>query len=360
MKTIFWFSLLSAESCTFMPTFQRMKKVLLTGAAGFIGFHTAKRLLAHGYTVFGLDSMMAYYDVGLKLSRLSDCGIDPSAIRDREIVQSTVFQNYRFLKQDLADREQINLLFENEQFDCVIHLAAQPGVRESIKNPFSFIDSNINGLITVLEGCRHHEIKHLVFASSSSVYGNAEKVPFSESDSVDHPISLYAATKKSGELMAYTYSHLYNLPVTALRFFTVYGPYGRPDMAYFKFVKAIFEGKEIGVFNNGEQYRDFTYIDDITEGIEKIVSAPPVVNPPYEIFNIGNSSPVHLMEFISIIEEEAGRKAIKIMMPGQPGDVSRTFADMYLLEKRIGFKPKTPLREGIRKFIAWYRSYYKP
>jgi UDP-glucuronate 4-epimerase len=341
------------------PYLTGMKKVLLTGAAGFIGFHTAKRLVSRGYSVLGLDSLIAYYDVGLKLARLADCGIDSSAIRDRNTVQSNIFRNYRFLKQNLADREQIIALFEKERFDCVVHLAAQPGVRESIQNPFSFIDSNINGFITVLEGCRHYAVNHLVFASSSSVYGDAEKVPFSEADNVDHPISLYAATKKSGELMAYTYSHLYNLPVTALRFFTVYGPFGRPDMAYFKFVKAIIEGKEIEVFNNGEQFRDFTYIDDIAEGIEKIMAAPPVNNPPFDLYNIGNSSPVHLMEFISIIEEETGRKAIKKMMPGQPGDVTRTYADIHLLEAKIGFKPKTPVREGIRKFVEWYKSYYK-
>jgi UDP-glucuronate 4-epimerase len=358
MKTIFWFSLLSAESCTFMATFQRMKKVLLTGAAGFIGFHTAKRLLAHGYTVFGLDSIMAYYEVGLKLTRLKECGIDVLPIPDRQPLQSKKYPNYRFIKQNLDERDQIHDLFRQEQFDYVVHLAAQPGVRESITNPFSYIDSNINGFITILEGCRHFGVSHLIFASSSSVYGNAVKVPFSESDNVDHPVSLYAATKKSGELMAYTYSHLYNLPVTALRFFTVYGPYGRPDMAYFKFVKAVLEGKEIEVFNNGEQYRDFTYIDDVVDGLQKILPLLPACNPPFEIYNIGNSSPVHLMDFIRIIEEETGVSSRKKMMPPQPGDVTQTFADIKLLENRIGFKPKIPVREGIRKFVAWYRSYY--
>jgi len=336
-----------------------MKKVLITGAAGFIGFHAVKSMVQKGYDVLGLDSLIFYYDVGLKLARLNETGIIPSTIRDHEIVQSVKYENYRFVKLNLTKREKIIALFNKEKFDIVIHLAAQPGVRESIKNPFMFIDSNINGLITILEGCRYTKVEHLVFASSSSVYGNNSKVPFTEDDNVDHPVSLYAATKKSGELMAYTYSHLYNIPVTALRFFTVYGPWGRPDMAYFKFIRSILDSEPIEVYNNGELFRDFTYIDDVIIGLINLLERKPGSTPPYQLFNIGNSSPVKLMDFIKILEKHIGKEAIKEFKPMQKGDVFKTFADVSSLENAIHYKPKTKLEDGLKSFVDWYLNYFR-
>lgn len=336
-----------------------MRKVLITGAAGFIGFHTTKKMLADGYEVTGLDNLIPYYDVELKKSRLVQLGIIPASIRNGEIEPSTLFPGFHFLKEDLANREAIAALFRNSRFDYVIHLAAQAGVRESITNPYQYIDSNINGLITILEGCRHSGVRHLVFASSSSVYGNNEKVPFAETDPVDHPISLYAATKKSGELMAYTYSHLFNVPITALRFFTVYGPWGRPDMAYYKFAMAIRNGETIEVFNHGDLFRDFTYIDDVVNGITKLLPDQYTSKPPFSVLNIGNSSPVKLMDFIGIIEELMEKKAILKYLPMQPGDVYQTYADVSMLDDRIGFKPETGIRQGLERFVSWFRKYYK-
>jgi len=336
-----------------------MKKILITGAAGFIGFHTTRKLISLGYEVLGLDSLLSYYDVRLKFSRLAELGIVPASVRDEEKAESILHKNFHFLKQDLSSRDNIMELFSKEKFDGVIHLAAQAGVRESITNPYQYIDSNINGFITILEGCRHHAIQNLVFASSSSVYGNNKKVPFSESDPVDHPISLYAATKKSDELMAYTYSHLHQIPITALRFFTVYGPWGRPDMAYFKFVKSILNGDTIEVYNQGNLYRDFTYIDDVVGGILKVLVNIPDSIPPNRILNIGNSSPVKLMEFIGIIETLLNTKAKMKHLPMQAGDVYKTYADVDQLNELVGFKPKTNIRKGLKLFIDWYLNYYK-
>lgn len=335
-----------------------MKQILVTGAAGFIGYHLTAKLTSHGHQVLGVDNLMPYYDVNLKTSRLNALGIIPASIAEGEISASTLIPGFRFLRADLADRKSTDALFKENGFSHVIHLAAQPGVRESIRNPYTYIDSNISGLITVLEGCRHNLPDHLIMASSSSVYGNNDKVPFSESDPVDHPVSLYAATKKSGELMAYTYAHLYGIPTTALRFFTVYGPWGRPDMAYYKFVRAIDRGETIEVYNDGDLYRDFTYVDDIVDAITRLIDNAPTATPPYSVLNIGNSSPVQLMEFIETIESLLGKSASIKYLPMQPGDVYRTYADVDKLDERIGYKPETTIRDGLERFVKWYKMYH--
>lgn len=332
-------------------------KILVTGAAGFIGFHLSRRLLEEGHTVVGLDNLNAYYDVRLKKARLN---------------QLELFDDFRFLCLDLADRNGMARLFADHQLDRVVNLAAQAGVRYSLENPHAYVDSNLVGFINILEGCRHSQVPHLVFASSSSVYGLNTKMPFSVHHNVDHPISLYAATKKSNELMAHTYSYLYGLPTTGLRFFTVYGPWGRPDMALFLFTKAIHEGKPIKVFNHGKMERDFTYIDDIIEGMVRLLEKIPSPNPEwtggtpdpgtspcrYRIYNIGNNNPVPLMDFVEAIELALGKKAVKEFLPLQPGDVPATYADVNDLVEEVGFKPKTSITEGIEKFIEWYLDYY--
>jgi UDP-glucuronate 4-epimerase len=348
-------------------------KILVTGTAGFIGFHLANKLLKAGHEVIGLDIINDYYDVNMKYARLSQNGITKEKIEYNQLIVSGLYSNYRFIMLKLEDRDNLSALFSREKFDRVSNLAAQAGVRYSLSNPYAYIDSNIIGFINILEACRHNNIQHLVYASSSSVYGLNEKIPFSEKDNVDHPLSLYAATKKSNELMAHTYSHLFGLPTTGLRFFTVYGPWGRPDMALFIFTKAILEGKPIQVFNNGEMERDFTYIDDIVEGIFRILTGEPprgnanwsgkTPNPscspaPYKIYNIGNSSPVKLMDFIRAIEQAVGKKAIIEYMPMQAGDVKKTWADMDELEKDVSYKPHFSLENGIRSFINWYSQYY--
>ena len=325
-------------------------KYLVTGAAGFIGMYTAKRLLEQGHEVVGLDNLNDYYDVRLKHYRLE---------------QLTPFNNFTFVKLDLADRQAMADLFKKEQFQRVIHLAAQAGVRYSIENPMAYVDSNLVGMMTILEGCRHNKVEHLVYASSSSVYGMNSKIPFSTSDNVDHPVSLYAATKKSNELMAHSYSHLYGIPTTGLRFFTVYGPAGRPDMAPWLFTDAIANDRVIKVFNNGKMQRDFTYIDDIVEGVIRIQNVIPGDNsnqegsPLYRIFNIGNHEPIELEEFIACIENALGKKAVKEYLPMQDGDVVRTFADVSDLEKCVGYKPKTELQFGINQFVDWFETCYK-
>ncbi len=330
--------------------------VLVTGAAGFIGFYVCQRLLAMGHQVTGLDNLNDYYDVQLKLDRLAQ--LQPLA-------------GFEFVKLDLADRTGIAQLFAGAKFQRVIHLGAQAGGRYSLENPMAYADSNLVGSLTILEGCRQHGIEHLVFASSSSVYGMNSKMPFATSDRVDHPVSLYAATKKANELMAHTYSHLYGLPVTGLRFFTVYGPWGRPDMAMFLFTKAIAQGQPIKVFNHGQMQRDFTYIDDIVEGIIRIQANIPKANPqwdgsdtssssaPYKIFNIGNNQPVKLMTFIQAIEQALGKEAIKQYLPMQDGDVPATFADINDLQQQIGFTPATSIEVGVQRFVQWYTGYYR-
>lgn len=325
-------------------------RVLVTGAAGFIGYHLTQRLLAEDIRVYGIDNLNDYYDVQLKKDRLAQ--LDPQA-------------NFTFEFLDLDNRDRMIQLFQEHRFDCVVNLAAQAGVRYSLQNPFAYVDSNMSGFVNLLEGCRHSQVKHLVFASSSSVYGANTKVPFSVSDNVDHPISLYAASKKANELIAHVYSHLYNLPTTGLRFFTVYGSWGRPDMAYFKFVKAIQEGKPIDVYNFGKMKRDFTYIDDVIEGVVRVMSKPPQVKPkdnsnvPYKLYNIGNNSPVELMTFIKVIENALGKQAEKNFLPMQPGDVPSTYADVDDLMNDVGFKPSTPIEAGIGHFVEWYQGYYK-
>jgi UDP-glucuronate 4-epimerase len=394
-------------------------KILITGTAGFIGFHLARRLLERGDTVVGIDNINDYYDIELKYARLAETGISRVAEQWFTKVQSTKYPNYSFVRMNLEDYEQLNQLFEQEKFDKVCNLAAQAGVRYSLENPMAYINSNIVGFVNILEACRHHNIKHLAYASSSSVYGNNTKMPLSTSDNVDHPISLYAATKKSNELMAHTYSHLFGLPTTGLRFFTVYGPWGRPDMALFLFTKAIFENKPIQVFNNGNMVRDFTYIDDIVEGVVRVIDNPPAQSPleagvpeggttegtssysakstiegttdaassekqtvsskgphpnstgapqssggvrggscPYKVYNIGNSSPVPLMEYIAAIETTLGKTAKKEFLPMQPGDVPRTEADVTDLVDNLGYKPNTSVQKGIERFIDWYRQYF--
>ncbi len=349
-----------------------MAKILVTGTAGFIGYHLAKRLIERGDEVVGLDFINDYYDINLKYARLERTGILKNEIEYGEFVQSSKFKNYKFIMLKLEDREAILKLFSIEKFDKVCNLAAQAGVRYSIENPFTYIDSNIVGFMNILEGCRHNGVNHLVYASSSSVYGLNEEMPFSVHHNVDHPVSLYAASKKSNELMAHTYSYLYQIPTTGLRFFTVYGPWGRPDMALFLFTKAILEGKPIDVFNNGNMQRDFTYVDDIVEGVVRVIDSPPAGNPgwsgrqpdpgtsvaPYRVYNIGNNRPVKLLDFIEAIEDALGKRAVKNFLPMQPGDVPATWADVADLAADFGYQPSTPVEEGIRRFVEWYRGYY--
>lgn len=336
-------------------------KVLITGAAGFIGMHLALRLLERGDHVVGIDNFNDYYDVSLKERRLQEI---QAAARDGQ---------FDFFRLDLADRTGMDRLFAEHGFDAVINLAAQAGVRYSIENPLAYVDSNLVGFAHVLEGCRHHGVKHLVYASSSSVYGANETMPFSVHHNVDHPLSLYAATKKANELMAHTYSHLYGLPTTGLRFFTVYGPWGRPDMALFKFTKNILAGKPIDVFNYGKHRRDFTYIDDIVEGVVRTLDHTATSNPqwsglapdpgsskaPWRVYNIGNQNPVELMDYIAALEQALGRKAELNLLPLQPGDVPDTYADVEQLVQDVGYRPATPVAEGVRRFVAWYRTYYQ-
>lgn len=336
------------------------KKILVTGAAGFIGYFLAKKLAGSGFHVLGIDNINGYYDTKLKFARLADSGISGEAETWHQPIQSSTLPNYRFIRVNLEENEKIFELFQKEKFDCVVNLAAQAGVRYSIENPFAYIESNIIGFMNIIEGCRQYKVKHLVYASSSSVYGDSDKMPLSVDDNVDHPISLYAATKKSNELMAHTYSHLYGLPTTGLRFFTVYGPWGRPDMAYFLFANAIVKGQPIKVFNNGEMYRDFTYIDDIVEGIVRVMNNPPDhEKPPYKIYNIGNSNPVKLQHFIEAIENSLGKKAEKIFLPIQPGDVYKTYADVSGLMDDVGYRPNTPVKEGVARFVSWFKEFYK-
>lgn len=344
-------------------------KILVTGTAGFIGFHLAQKLLQKGDTIVGIDNINDYYNVNLKYDRLSKTGISQDAEKWHVKNQSSIFPGYTFIRMNLEDREELNQLFITEQFDAVCNLAAQAGVRYSIENPHAYISSNIVGFMNVLEACRHNNIQQLIYASSSSVYGNSEKMPLSVTDSVDNPISLYAATKKSNELMAHTYSHLFNMRTTGLRFFTVYGPWGRPDMAPILFANAISNGKPIKVFNNGNLERDFTYIDDIVEGIIRIIksSAPvyqkqvtsnPTQGTPYSIYNIGNGNPVKLLDFIETMETALGRKAIKEFLPMQPGDVYKTFADVTALNNDFGYEPHTSIQKGIGEFVKWFKEYY--
>jgi len=332
-------------------------KILVTGTAGFIGFHIAKKLIENGNEVIGLDNINNYYDVRLKHGRLAETGIVENEIVYGKLIKSKKHPNYKFIKINLEDKENIQNLFEFEKFDTVCHLAAQAGVRYSIENPYTYIDSNIVGFMNILECCRNNNIKHLIYASSSSVYGLNAKIPFSEDEKMDSPISLYAATKKANELMAYTYSHLYHLPTTGLRFFTVYGPWGRPDMAPMLFAKAISENKPIKVFNHGDLSRDFTYIDDIVEGTTRLINTIPYDPPFYRIFNIGNGSPVNLMTFIDTIEKTIGKKVIKNFMPIQPGDVKQTWANTQRLKAEIDYKPEIGIEEGINRFYKWYKEY---
>ena len=348
-------------------------KILVTGTAGFIGAHVALRLLERGDEVVGLDNINDYYDVNLKLGRLDKAGIHADELAWYKFVQSRKYPNYRFIRMNLEDKQAIQMLFANEKFDRVCHLAAQAGVRYSIDNPYAYIQSNIDGFLNILEACRWNKVGHLVYASSSSVYGLNGKVPFSEKDGVAHPVSLYAATKKSNELMAHSYSQLYNLPTTGLRFFTVYGPWGRPDMSPFLFADAILNDRPIKVFNNGDMLRDFTYIDDIVEGVIRCIDKIPLPalewdaeNPdpststaPYRIYNIGNSFPIKLMDFIETIESACGKVAVKNYLPMQPGDVYQTNADTSALERDMGYKPAKKLIDGINETVAWFKEYYK-
>ncbi len=332
-----------------------MVNILVTGAAGFIGYHLSQRLLAQGDTVIGLDNLNAYYDVSLKQARLAQLENQPG---------------FRFYKLDLADREGIAQLFAQDSFEFVVHLAAQAGVRYSLKNPYAYVDSNLVGFTNILEGCRHSDIKHLVFASSSSVYGANTKVPFSVQDNVDCPVSLYAATKKANELMAHAYSYLYNIPTTGLRFFTVYGSWYRPDMALFLFTKAILAEQPINVFNYGRMQRDFTYVDDVVEGVVRVMGKipPPEASgnsspgsrssAPYKLYNIGNNQPIELLQLIETLEQCLGKTAVKNMLPMQPGDVPITYADVDDLIQDVGFRPNTPIEVGVERFVQWYRSYY--
>lgn len=334
------------------------KRILITGAAGFIGFHLAQKAISRGYLVHGIDNLNDYYDVSLKRARLTIL---------------TKLPEFSFQEADLADAKGLNEIFSEEAFACVINLAAQAGVRYSLINPHAYLESNLHGFLNILEACRHHKIGHLIYASSSSVYGANKKMPFSVHDNVDHPLSLYAASKKANELMAHTYSSLYDLPTTGLRFFTVYGPYGRPDMALFLFTKAILEGQPIDVYNHGKMRRDFTYVDDIVESIARLIPKIPMPDPkwsalkpdpsssfaPYRVYNIGNNKPVELLRFIEVIEEKIGKKAIKNFLPIQDGDVPETYADVEDLMREVDFKPSTPIETGVGNFVDWYRDYYK-
>lgn len=349
-----------------------MHTTLVTGAAGFIGFHLCKRLLNEGFQVIGIDNVNDYYDRNLKFARLEQLGITKEAEAYGKPIQSTKYDNFTFIRLHLEDYENVSFTFNQYSIDCVINLAAQAGVRYSIDHPFSYTSSNITGFLSILEACRHHHVSHLIYASSSSVYGLNTQQPFSVHHRVDHPISLYAATKRANELMAHTYSHLYGIPTTGLRFFTVYGPWGRPDMAYYKFAKAILEEKPIEVYNNGDMYRDFTYIDDIIDGIMLIRKKhpkqrnlknndfldPAVSTAPFTIYNIGNSHPEKLSDFISILEQKLGKKAQKQYLPMQPGDVYSTSADISDLEKDFGWHPRTYLEEGLGQFCSWFLKYY--
>lgn len=347
-------------------------KILLTGAAGFIGAHVAEKLLMEGNEVIGIDCVNAYYDPSLKFARLSRLGISSESEQWSKPVLSDKWPLFTFIRMDISDKEAMKAIFEEGKFDVVVHLAAQPGVRYSITHPQSYIENNINGFLNILEGCRKTNIKHLVFASSSSVYGLNGQIPFSEKHSIAHPVSLYAATKKSNELMAHAYSYIFRIPITGLRFFTVYGPWGRPDMSPFLFIDGIMNGKTIKVFNNGDMLRDFTYIDDITESIARIVKVIPTSNnnwdsmaadpscssAPYKIYNVGNQHPTKLLDYISAIEEIIGKKAIKEMHPMQPGDVYQTYADSSALAQATGFRPSVSLRDGIKKTVEWFKAYY--
>jgi UDP-glucuronate 4-epimerase len=349
-------------------------KFLITGVAGFIGFHVCKRLLDENtdIEVVGLDNLNSYYDVNLKFGRLQELGID-NHIEINKYKESLIIDRFKFIQMDLSDSDSIKKLFEEEKFDIVVNLAAQAGVRYSLKNPAAYIQSNIDGFLNILEGCRQNSIKHLVYASSSSVYGLNGKVPFSESDSIAHPVSLYAATKKANELMAHSYSHLYQIPSTGLRFFTVYGPWGRPDMSPFLFTDAILNNRPIKIFNNGNMLRDFTYIDDIVDGIIRVINHAPlpskqwdniVSNPgsssaPYKVYNIGNSKPIKLMDFITAIENAIGVVSKKEFLPMQMGDVYQTYADTTALQNDLGFIPKTDLNIGVKKTVDWYRYFYQ-
>ena len=348
-------------------------KILVTGAAGFIGYHLAKQLVSNGFEVVGFDSINDYYDVSLKYDRLATSGITKANIQYNKMVKSSYFSLYSFIQLKLEDKQNLEELFSQQKFDIVVNLAAQAGVRFSITNPSAYIDSNIVGFANLLECSRQYHISHFVYASSSSVYGLNETIPFETVHPTDHPISLYAATKKSNELMAHVYSHLYDMPTTGMRFFTVYGPWGRPDMAMFLFTKAIIEGLPINVFNNGKMERDFTYIDDIVNGITGVIKILPKKNPkwsglepdsstssaPYQLYNIGNSTPVKLINFINAIENKLGKKAIKILMPIQPGDVHKTYADVTPLKINIGYQPATTIQEGVNNFVDWYIDYFK-
>lgn len=348
-------------------------KILITGTAGFIGFHLLKNLLKRGEEIVGLDSINDYYDIRVKYGRLEMTGIDKDEIEYGKLIQSKKHTNYQFIQLQLEDRENLEKLFAEQKFDKVINLAAQAGVRYSLTNPQVYMDSNITGFLNILECCRHNNIKHLTYASSSSVYGLNEAQPFSTKDNVDHPMSLYAASKKANELMAHTYSHLFKIPTTGLRFFTVYGPWGRPDMALFLFTKAILENQPIDVFNHGEMQRDFTYIDDIVEGITRVNDNPPRENPdwnpnsddasvssaPYKIYNIGNNNPVKLMDFITALEQKIGKTAEKNMLPLQAGDVPSTYADVSDLIRDMDYQPQTSIQEGIDQFVDWYRDFFK-
>ena len=348
-------------------------KILVTGTAGFIGFHLAKRLLEDGHEVVGLDNINSYYDVRLKYARLRETGIREESIEYGKETGSDTYPGYRFVKLDLTDGERLDVLLGRERFDVVVNLAAQAGVRYSLENPRVYVDSNVVGFLNVLEGCRYHGLRHLVYASSSSVYGLNANVPFKEDSGIAHPVSLYAATKKGNELMAHVYSHLFGVPTTGLRFFTVYGPWGRPDMSPHLFTGAILEGRPIKVFNHGDMLRDFTYIDDIIEGVVRVIHHVPEPdgtwraeepNPasscaPYRVYNIGNSSPVRLMDFIEALEKACGREAVKEYLPMQPGDVYQTNADVTRLERDMGYKPSMPLEEGVRRFVEWCVNYYE-
>ncbi|HKK45325.1 MAG TPA: NAD-dependent epimerase [Balneolaceae bacterium] len=347
-------------------------KILVTGAAGFIGFHLMKRLSKEGFDILGLDNINDYYSTNLKYDRLAQLEINKSDIQEEKLVESRTNEKLKFIKTGMENKPVIDKLFSEQDFDVVINLAAQAGVRYSLKNPYRYIDSNISGFLNLLEGARHHSVKHFIYASSSSVYGANTNMPFSTSDNVDHPMSLYAATKKSNELMAHTYSNLFNIPTTGLRFFTVYGPWGRPDMALFLFAEAMMKDEPINVFNHGKMERDFTYIDDIIEGIYRLIPKPPTPNSdwsgknpdpatsfaPYRIFNIGNSNPVQLMDFISEIEKQLNIKAQKKMLPMQPGDVPKTWANVEDLFDYINFRPQVSVEEGIKNFIDWYKGYF--
>ena len=350
-----------------------MKKVLVTGAAGFIGFHTTLKLLNLNFEVVGLDSINDYYDISLKNARLDLTGIQASKIEYGNVVQSSIFKNYQFVKINLEDKENLDKLFMQQQFDCVVNLGAQAGVGYSIKNPQAYINSNIFGFINILECCRHHTIKHLIYASTSSVYGLNQTMPLAENASVNHPLTLYSATKKSNELMAHSYSYLFQLPTTGLRFFTVYGTWGRPDMALFLFTDAMLKNEPIKIYNNGDMIRDFTYVDDITESILRLIPKPPVqnsewdaLNPdpssssaPYRILNIGNSKPISIMKYVEILEKKIGKEAIKDFEPMRQGDIKETHASHTALEQLINYKPQVEIEDGIGKFVDWYRSYYK-